>query len=137
MTEKYQGWANYPTWNVALWIDNEQYTHEHVQARARELCEECDTKDEAESGMREWLEENYGPEGQFCDRDGGMPEGPNGDILTWAYELVDWDELAEHYISDLWTDKEFEGDDELDEFEDLSEGDDAEEEYDRDERLYQ
>ena len=31
----YNGWANYETWNVALWIDNEQGTYEEARDMAR------------------------------------------------------------------------------------------------------
>ena len=36
MTDKeYNGWTNYETWNVALWIDNERGTQNDRRERAR------------------------------------------------------------------------------------------------------
>ena len=26
-SEKYNGWKNYETWNVALWLNNDEYLH--------------------------------------------------------------------------------------------------------------
>lgn len=38
----YNGWTNYETWNVALWLDNEQGMQEHFNERAADYVEEHD-----------------------------------------------------------------------------------------------
>lgn len=36
MSEKYNGYTNYPTWNVKLWIDNEEGSYNYWHDAARE-----------------------------------------------------------------------------------------------------
>jgi hypothetical protein len=36
MSEEYNGWKNYETWNVSLWINNEQAIYENAVAFMRE-----------------------------------------------------------------------------------------------------
>jgi hypothetical protein len=35
--EQYQGYANYPTWNVKLWMDNDEGSQEYYTELAREI----------------------------------------------------------------------------------------------------
>ena len=37
MCDKYNGYANYQTWNVGLWIDNDQGTYNLVMEEAGEF----------------------------------------------------------------------------------------------------
>ncbi|MGH8235391.1 MAG: DUF7249 family protein [Steroidobacteraceae bacterium] len=99
MTDQtYNGWKNYETWNVALWIDNEQGSHEYWQERTREILADADCeKDDAASALADALEE-------WCDemRDhGSTTEGMFGDLLTHALGQVYWREIAENWLSDV------------------------------------
>src|SRR5574340_762000 len=40
---KYNGYANYPTWNVALWISNDEPLYRHWQREAQALRETPET----------------------------------------------------------------------------------------------
>lgn len=43
MTKKeYNGWQNYETWNVALWLDNEQGSYNYWRERAEEIVKDAD-----------------------------------------------------------------------------------------------
>jgi hypothetical protein len=73
--KRYNGWANYETWNVPLWIGNEEPLYRAM------LDRRPFTATEAEAFAREIF-----PDGtpDFDDRGGAK-----------AYELVNWGEVAE------------------------------------------
>ena len=64
----YNGWTNYETWNVKLWIDNEQSTYYDVTGHATEVYEQA-TEEETEPDKYEfadWLKSYV--EGQHAAR---------------------------------------------------------------------
>jgi len=86
-TRTYNGWTNYETWNVSLWLDEEDYMH-CVPFEMREY------KDNA-YGLSKVIEdyvEEMRPE---------MPPSMFCDLLGAALSEVNWIEIAEHYLSDL------------------------------------
>lgn len=76
MCNKYNGWTNYPTWNVMLWIDNDEYMCEE----ARRVVQKLDDYD-AEKAIKEWIEE-MNPVGESASM--------WTDIMSWALAIVDW-----------------------------------------------
>jgi len=91
---KYNGWLNYQTWNVALWIDNDQGSQEFWIERAEALVEEHG-KEDAVYPLSQELEAEF---------DENMPEGVSGtyaDLLGHALGMVDWYEIAQHYVDDV------------------------------------
>ena len=114
MSEKdttYNGWTNYETWAVALWIDNEQGTSERARELAQEFAEEPQinkltgrdqTAYQLGKAINEWVEEEMLP---------AIGEASlQADLLGAAVSEVNWYEIAEHYLSDLPAEEE-EGDD--------------------------
>jgi hypothetical protein len=91
--QRYNGWLNYPTWNVALWIDNDEGWHEMWVERTEELVADHG-KEGAVSRLAEELE---------ADLEESKPEvvGVYADLLTWVLEMVDWYEIAEHFVDDV------------------------------------
>ena len=112
MSEKYNGWSNYETWAVALWLDNDAGTYEYVRelthdtydnARAeRYFTREERARLDLEDALKEYIEENN-------------PLANNAsmysDLLSAAISSVNWREIAGNYIDEL--DKsEWQGDEE-------------------------
>ena len=86
----YNGWSNYPTWNVALWVNNDQGLQELVFEFLRE-DEDVDEVGPDEFG--EYVGSLLLPE--------EMPEaGPVADVWGWAWAQVDWHELLEAFRED-------------------------------------
>ena len=93
----YNGWANYETWLVNLWIDNEQGSQAFFREQAKAEYDEAVATDlwtreeSARFHFADWLKEYY---------DENLPEMPGvyGDLLGAALGAVNWDEIARHHI---------------------------------------
>jgi len=96
MSDKtYTGWTNYETWNVKLWLDNDEGSHYF---------------------MREVIEDNWEPEYPWrageALRDALADTMPDlsgtmwGDLLNAAWEEVNWTEIATAVAEDLDLDAE-------------------------------
>jgi hypothetical protein len=86
ITQNYNGWTNYETWLVSLWLDNEEGSYNAVRDMARENDNARDLADALKSMHEE-----------------AMPEttGVFADLLNAAMSEVNWREIAEHYLGDL------------------------------------
>ena len=92
----YNGWKNYETWNVKLWLDNEQGTYYEVTGHATEAVTEARDQEtepdayEFSRWLRDYVEE-LRPE---------LPASMFSDLLGAALSEVDYHEIAEAYLSD-------------------------------------
>ena len=107
--KRYNGWANYETWLVALWLDNDQGTHEATRDLVQQafICADGPnefnkawyTREGAEAhwledALKDWIED---PEnGLLPDLGASMA----ADLMGAALSEVNWRELAEHYLAD-------------------------------------
>ena len=108
--KKYNGWTNYETWCVNLWITNEQSSDSYWMDRASEILEDClggpdvqDGLDQARFDLADELKEHF---------NSTMPElGCTvwSDLMTTSLQEVDWDEIAQHYVEDAWEARKAEG----------------------------
>jgi hypothetical protein len=82
---EYNGYTNYETWNVALWIDNEQYSQEYW----REQAENAESIHDLEEELKQYFQDE-------------MPvvTGTYADLLQSALDNVNWRELAEMYFNE-------------------------------------
>ena len=107
----YNGWTNYATWNVALWLGNEDDSFITEQTRefyanAKEPEDYNTREQETAYRLAEWMKSYIEELNPLAD-DASM----FSDLLQSALDDVNWNEIAEHYIDDL--DKtEFEDEDE-------------------------
>lgn len=103
--KEYNGWYNYETWLVGLWIDNEEGSYNYWREMAQEVYDDARadrtfTKEErAALDLSESLKQHFELE---------QPEvtGFWADMLNAAMSEVNWHEIAEHYIDEC--DKETE-----------------------------
>ena len=92
---KYDGWNNYETWAVKLWLDNEQGSYNEMTGEATRRVEEArDLEEEPDvSDFADYIKQQH---------EEAMPEveGVFSDLLNAAMSEVDWYEIAEAYLSD-------------------------------------
>jgi len=80
MNEQYNGWTNYPTWNVHLWLSNE----EGLYYQSREIVLEAENERDACEALREFVEQISIP----------MGASMTVDIYSWALSVVNWREIV-------------------------------------------
>jgi hypothetical protein len=116
--QKYNGWKNYPTWVVNLWLSNERGTYEECCYMAREALRDAPHDKNAKpwqigektfdpiwtleetarfrlaDTMKEYVEELTEPdeEGRFHSF------GLGSDLLGYALGEVNWSEIADSWI---------------------------------------
>jgi hypothetical protein len=91
-SDGYNGWSNYETWNVSLWLGNDEPMYHDVNRLARR-AEVSNTHDEAveELGesIRQYVTDLFTDSGKFGDLDTEAELG-----------AVDWDEVAAGWLED-------------------------------------
>jgi len=93
MTRKeYNGWTNYETWLVKLWMDNDQGTREFFQEQAEQVFKHHD-EDDRESRLAELIQESH---------EESLPklEGFAADLMNTALSEVNWHEIAASLLDD-------------------------------------
>jgi len=99
--ERYNGWRNYETWLVCLWLTNEESSSKYWELLAAELWRDAKSSDIltreqvarhtlAERLKDEILEHNPCPEACLY-----------ADLLHAAISEVDWYEIADSFLDDV------------------------------------
>lgn len=101
----YNGWKNYETWAVKLWLDNDRASYEYTREMVDYARTHADDHPNVNSGiwsveeavrfsladqLRQEVEEN-------------MPDlgaSMYADLLNASMSEVDWDEIAENILSE-------------------------------------
>lgn len=100
--EKYNGWTNYETWNVKLWIDNDQGSYNHWRENAKECLDNAQasehfTKEEqAVLDLMDILKDQYEEMNPLADN-----ADTYTDLLNAALSEVNWHEIAKSIIEEI------------------------------------
>lgn len=90
--DQYSGYPNYPTWNVMLWINNEYGLEDELAELAREYRDDPYT---AGNAIKEYFE-------QYREDMELIPQtGMEADLFQWAWDMVDWYDIAENVLDGL------------------------------------
>lgn len=96
----YNGWANYPTWCVNLWLSNDEGLYRETLDRAQEIRGETESRSEYWSleeshrfaladDLKAWVVDELAPDlgAMFA-----------ADLLGYALGQVDWQEIADSWL---------------------------------------
>jgi len=111
--KNYNGWTNYETWVVNLWMDNEEGTHDYWREVAEDVYHNH-TRDNTDIGMSRMDEAVY----LMADRLRDYYEEAKDEILeqtkltasVWAdllgaaLSVTNWLEIAEHLLENVEVD---------------------------------
>ncbi len=105
LPESYNGWTNYETWAVHLWLTNEQGSYFYWQEQARSHIEDAPGSQQVRGGI--WTEEQaarFGLADQFREEleDGQPIQGASvySDLLSSVLDDVNWSEIAQAFIDE-------------------------------------
>lgn len=92
----YNGWSNYETWAMALWIDNDEGSYHAARELVREAIDDIEESHvvEAADALKNWQEEvmyDWEPDAALVFTD----------LLHAAFSEVDWYEVAQHYVDEM------------------------------------
>lgn len=98
----YNGWTNYETWAVKLWIDNEELSYRYWTMVSREVWESSDDR-------AAYLSRSESARMQLSDRlksyhEDSMPDlGATvwADLLRAGFDSVNWREIANSMLEDM------------------------------------
>lgn len=92
-SNEYNGWTNYETWAVNLWMDNEQGSQEYWHGEAKRILDSDELRDHESqiAALADSLKEQH---------EESLPEltGFAADLLNGAMSEVNWYEIAKHLI---------------------------------------
>lgn len=96
--KKYNGWNNYETWCVALWIGNDEYSYNLCEKEyTQEAIERSADKSSAVDTLAEMLK-------TYIDNNNPLTLSNScsvySDLLTTALSEVDYEEIATNYVDD-------------------------------------
>lgn len=93
----YNGWTNYETWCVALWMDNEESSYRYWRKVVLEVYELTNRESEpAKIRFAQRLKDEHEDKSPLIDS-----ANVYTDLLNAALSEVNWYEIAENLISDV------------------------------------
>ena len=109
-TKTYNGWSNYETWNVKLWIDNEQGDYEYWREVTRECMEEASTGSSSYAKLtgreiftreeRAVLELERRLKDEIEENAPDLGASMWADLMNAALSEVNWHEIAKAMVDD-------------------------------------
>ena len=97
----YNGWTNYETWVVKLWMDNEQSSQEYWAEEAATYAGRTDPSDDLETRKDEVVYELAKILQSTHEESKPETTGVFADLLSSAIDSVNWREIAHSMVDEL------------------------------------
>jgi hypothetical protein len=96
MCKEYNGWSNYQTWNVMLWLDNDQGSYYAIRDQAEYYLENSFTEESPKWRLADWLK-------NYVEDNNPLADNANmfSDLLGHAIDSVSYDEIANHIFDEF------------------------------------
>lgn len=99
--KKYNGWTNYETWNVALWLGNDSGSQERCEELTQAAWNDAEADKTFTREERATLDLADALKAEIEEFAPDLGASMFSDLLSAALGEVNWYEIAEHYIADL------------------------------------
>ena len=93
-TQKYNGWTNRATWLCNLWFDHFDFS-DHIE----DLSESHTDKDDLLNTLEEWIENEVT---EYVESTINEDNGFITDLVNQSLYSIDYRDLAEHYVDEVW-----------------------------------
>ena len=87
--ETYNGWKNYPTWCVNLWLSNDEGLYREALALTERGWVGLAPRTSVADAIRNWVIDDLSPD---------LGASFAADLLGYALDSVDWFEIADAWI---------------------------------------
>jgi hypothetical protein len=94
----YNGWKNYPTWNVNLWLSNDEGLYNATRELVRDAIdngEESTARVDTADHIRHFVRDELAPD---------LGASFAADLLGYSLDCVDWFEIADAWLEDAVVD---------------------------------
>lgn len=115
MSERHNGWTNYETWVVNLWMDNERGQQDYWAEEARQCYAKArpqvslaglTQRDMAAIALADRIKEEHERAATDMLASARYEIGPLADLLNGSLSAVNWDEIARSWVDAHCTDCE-------------------------------
>lgn len=103
MSERYNGWSNYQTWNVHLWLSNDENAYRAWRRSAAECWEAADPEpsfgtrsDEARRTLADRIRDSVVDDHPLVDS-----PSMYSDCLTFVLQGVEWEAVADAFLESV------------------------------------
>lgn len=94
MTETYNGWKNYPTWAVNLWLSNDEGLYRQTVGMVAGIKSSFPAemvRVETADAIRDYVKDDLTPD---------LGASFAADLLGYALDTVDWFEIADAWLEE-------------------------------------